>query len=318
MLSILDIEKALPDAKSHVCDITADLNISRASALMYERFFGLSLIPNDPNQSIAELSKKAFSRLWQIDKTPELIVHCHTLLSAGPLRSDSGHPTSLFSIEDGEIFSATMCHCASGVAIFELIDNLLPAGSTALVIISDKAFHPAIQHIQNTTIMGDGAVAILIGRSGGRFHYLGSATGRFGEYSIITGRVGEETDLDFAKEYIDIAANTILAGLEAANTDVEQLRLILPHNVNIPSWEAIARKIGARRDQVYFKNIPHYGHTFGADSFLNLLDADRAGDIEPGDIVALVSVGLGVTASCAVFRVEHKSNPSQKGNANDC
>lgn len=37
------------------------------------------------------------------------------------------------------VFSATMCHCASGEAIFEMIESILPDGGKALVIVGDKA-----------------------------------------------------------------------------------------------------------------------------------------------------------------------------------
>lgn len=318
MLGILDIEKAVPISARHVRDLARELNISRANSLMYERFFGLSLIPNDPDQSIKDMSWAALERLWKDNARPNFILHCHTLLSAGPLRSDSGHPTSLFRMDEGEVFSTTMCHCASGVAVFELLDGLLSGEETALILISDKAFHPAVQHIQNTTLMGDGAVALLVGRKPGQFRYLGSATKRYGEYSIITGHVGEDTDLDFADQYANITAETIRAGLKSAGVGIQDLRYILPHNVNIPSWEAIARDIGARRDQLFLRNIPSYGHTFGADPFLNLMDASARGEIVQGDLVALVSVGLGATASCAVFQADALSLVNQKGYENGC
>ena len=303
MLDILDIEKAVPEQHLHISEAASALQLSRTNSLMYDRFFGLKNIPSDPEQTILDMSKQALRRLWEGHPKPEFVVHCHTLLSAGPLRSDSGHPVTLFKSDDTEVFSATMCHCAGGVAVFEMLDGILSPEGTALVLISDKAFHPAVQHIQNTTIMGDGAIAMLVGRGAGRFRHIASSTSRHGAYSVITGLVGEETDLDFADEYISMTVACIQQALENADVDINTLRFVFPHNVNIPSWETIAKGIGAERDQIYLKNIPNYGHTFGADPFLNLLDADREGALQPGDHVALVSVGLGATASCAIFQV---------------
>ncbi len=303
MLGILDIRKSVPERGLHISEAAKALHLGRSSELMYDRFFGLRHIPGDPDQSISEVCRKALEPLQALYPRPEIVVHCRTLLSAGPVRSDSGHPLTLFDNDSAEVFSATMCHCASGVAVFEMLDALLSANGTALVLLSDKPFHPAIQHIRNTTIMGEGAVAMMVGRQEGRFRHVASVTHRYGTYSIITGHVGDETDLDFANEYIDMTIGCIREALNSAGLDVARLKFVLPHNVNIPSWETIAKGIGIDRGRVYLKNIANYGHTFTADPFLNLLDADREGALGPGDYIALVSVGLGATASCGIFQV---------------
>jgi len=309
MLDILDIKISVPNKSLTVADACDELSLSNKDRRMYERFFGLSTIPCDPDQSLNMMTAQAVHRLLQGPDVPDLLVHCHTLLSSGPCRSDSLVPVDVLANGKTEVFSATMCHCASGVAILELIDSILPENGTALIVVSDKAFHPAVRLIRNTTIMGDGAAAMLVGRRPGRFSYLGGHTERKGAYSIITGRLGEETDLAFADEYIEFTTNCIERALASAGVDIGQIRLIMPHNVNIPSWDQIAQRVGAARDQIYLENVSRYAHTFGADPFLNLADADQAGVLHPGDYVALVSVGLGATAACVVLQVNPLSNP---------
>ena len=310
MLDILDIETAVPERSVTVSEICAELGVSNKDRRMYERFFGLETIPSDPAQPLNVLTGNAARRFLGGPDAPDLMVHCHTLLSSGPFRSDAAIPVHLGRplARQGrtEVFSATMCHCASGVAALELVESLLPEGGTALIVISDKAFHPAVRQIRNTTLMGDGAVAILVGKGAkakGRYRYLGSHTERLGLYSIITGRLGDETDTDFANEYIDFTVRCIRRGAMAAGITPDDLALILPHNVNIPSWDQIASALGLPRDRVWLENVHRYGHTFGADPFLNLSDAGRAARLMSGDHLALVSVGLGATASCAVLRV---------------
>ena len=309
MLDILDIETAVPSKSISVSSACDELTLSNKDKRMYERFFGLAEIPSDPDEPLNTMTGSAVTRLLDGPNPPDIVVHCHTLLSSGPFRDDSAIPVQLFRPGRTEVFSATMCHCASGVAVLEMVDALLPEDGTALIVVSDKAFHPAVRVIRNTTLMGDGAAAILVGKRPGRFRYVGSHTERLGEYSIITGRLGEETDTAFADEYIDFTQRCIRLALQNAGIGVEDLRLVMPHNVNIPSWEQIARNIGASRDQIWLNNVGRYAHTFGADPFLNLVDADRAGALAPGDYVALVSVGLGATASCAVLQV----NPPRDG-----
>lgn len=309
MLDILDIETSVPSKVISVQAACEELTLSKKDKRIYERFFGLADIPIDPDQPLNALTGAAIARLMGGPDAPDMVVHCHTLLSSGPCRSDSGIPVQLFHPSKTEVFSATMCHCASGVAVLEMVDAILPEDCTALIMVSDKAFHPAVRVIRNTTLMGDGAAAILVGKRPGRFRYKGGHTERLGAYSIITGRLGEETDTAFADEYIDFTQRCILLALENAEIDVTQVRYVMPHNVNIPSWEQIARNIGASRDQIWLRNVSRYAHTFGADPFLNLVDADSEAALAPGDYVALVSVGLGATASCAVLQV----NPPHDG-----
>lgn len=303
MFDILDIETSVPDRNITVDEACAELTLSNKDRRMFERFFGLSAIPSDPAQSLNVMTGAAVSRFLDGPEAPDLVVHCHTLLSSGPFRSDAAIPVDLVATGRTEVFSATMCHCASGVAMLEMVEALLPANGTALIMVSDKAFHPAVRQIRNTTLMGDGAAAILVGRRPGRYHYLGGHSERRGRYSIITGRLGDETDTAFAAEYNDFTVRCIRKAVDKAGIGLGDLRLILPHNVNIPSWDQIAAQLGTPRDRIWLRNVPRYGHTFGADPFLNLSDADRAGTLVPGDHVALVSVGLGATAACAVLQV---------------
>ena len=311
MFDILDIDTAVANRRVSVAQVCDGLTLSNKDRRMYERFFGLSEIPSDPAESLNHMTHGAIERLLRGADAPDLVVHCHTLLSAGPCRSDSATPVQLFAPGKTEVFSATMCHCASGVAVLELVETLLPENGTALIIVSDKAFHPAVQLIRNTTLMGDGAAAILVGKRPGLYRYLGGHTERLGAYAIITGLPGDETDTAFADEYIEFTARCIERGVANAGIEIADLRLILPHNVNIPSWDQISQRIGAPRDLVWLRNVGSYGHMFGADPFLNLSDAARAQAFAPGDYIALVSVGLGATAACAVLQVNRPDSGLQ-------
>jgi 3-oxoacyl-[acyl-carrier-protein] synthase III len=319
MLEIADIAVILPGPRQRFAEASAELHLSVKEGRMYERFFGLAEFPLDPAESLADLVERAVAALPPAPP-PDLVVHCHTLLSSGPARGDNPAPVERMAAGGTEGFSATMCHCASGVAVLEMLDRLLSRGQSALVIVADKAFHPAVRLIRNTTIMGEAAVAFRVthGAVCGRFAFVGGRSERLGRYSIITGRLDEETDPGFAEDYVPFTARCIEAALQRAGLRVGDLRLILPHNVNLPSWDQIGQRLGARRDQLFTANVPRYGHTFGADPFLNLVDATAAGLLAPGDAVALVSVGLGATAACAVLRAGPASAPASVPSARSC
>jgi 3-oxoacyl-[acyl-carrier-protein] synthase III len=311
MLEILDIAVALPDQYQTMAEASIELSLSHKDSRMYARFFGLHTFPHDATEPLAKMVERAVAGL--APGRDDLVVHCHTLLSSGPSRADTLLPIQLFAGDAGcEAFSATMCHCASGVAVLELLERMLSQGQTALVIVADKAFHPAVRLIRNTTIMGEGAVAMRVGHriepQRGRYAFVGGHTERRGRYSIITGRLDDVTDPGFAEEYVDLTATCIERAVSKAGLAIGDLRFVLPHNVNLPSWDQIAQRLGAIRGQIFLQNVARYGHTFGADPFLNLVDAERAGLLATADHVALVSVGLGATAACAILRVGERAN----------
>lgn len=305
MLEILDIAKNMPTQIQDMEEAHLDLALSPKDRRMYERFFGLAKFPRDADQSLKDMTDAACELVARRAKTgapaPAFVVHCHTLLSCGPCHSQSTSPLDNFRRAGIEVFSATMNHCASSVAVLEMIEAILPPDQTALVIVGDKAFHPAVRLIENTTIMGDGAVAMLVGHTPGRFRYRGGHTSRMGEFSLITGRLGESSMNGFEQYYNSFTAKTIMRALAETGLSLGEIRMILPHNVNLPSWQQIAKEIGIQTDQIYLKNVGRYGHTFAADPFLNLLDIDAETDLKPGDLLLLVSVGLGATAACAIL-----------------
>ena len=134
MLDILDIETAVPAKSISVSAACDELTLSNKDKRMYERFFGLARIPSDPDLPLNAMTAGAVTRLLQGPTPPDIVVHCHTLLSSGPFRGDSAIPVQLFRPGKTEVFSATMCHCASGVAVLEMVDALLPPDGTALCL----------------------------------------------------------------------------------------------------------------------------------------------------------------------------------------
>jgi 3-oxoacyl-[acyl-carrier-protein] synthase-3 len=314
MLEILDIGIAMPQRLQSMQDASEELLLSAKDRRMYERFFGLGTFPRDASQTLNAMTEEACIALAEkipfVPQDVDMVFYCHTLMGVVPIHQDVVLPIAGFATDRNEVFSLTMNHCATAVSAMEFIDCMLPHNGTALLLIGDKGFHRVLREIPNTTIMGECAVAMLLARRPGKYCHIATHTERRGRYAIMTGLVGATEEGGFAREYVDFVADCINAALTRAGIDVSQVRLILPHNVNLPSWDQISDRCGARRDQVYLRNVPRYGHMFNADPFLNLVNAIDDGRLSSGDLVALVSVGLGATASCSVFRVRSAAFPT--------
>ena len=90
----------------------------------------------------------------------------------------------------------------------------------------------------------------------------------------------------------------VRASLEKEGLSVDQVKMVIPHQVNTRILQAAAEKLALPMEKV-FVNIDRYGNTSAASIPIALDEARKAGLIEKGDLVVLVAFGGGLTwASC--------------------
>ncbi len=128
---------------------------------------------------------------------------------------------------------------------------------------------------------------------------LSYATAMYGQYDRL--QPGSELATEFQERYPHLLAEVMLAAIAKAGIALENLHLILPHNVNAVSWERISRIIGLPVERVLLDNVPVTAHCFCADGFINYQTAVSAGRLSPGDHYLMAAVGLGATFSAMVF-----------------
>jgi 3-oxoacyl-[acyl-carrier-protein] synthase-3 len=88
----------------------------------------------------------------------------------------------------------------------------------------------------------------------------------------------------------------------ACSLSAEQIKLIVPHQVNRRIIDSALEKLGLSSDKA-FVNIDRYGNTSAASIPIALDDAHKAGLLQPGDVVILVAFGGGLTWANAVIRM---------------
>ncbi len=89
--------------------------------------------------------------------------------------------------------------------------------------------------------------------------------------------------------------------LEQAGFTAGELRHIIPHQANIRIIDAVIKRYGLSPDVVY-TNLDRYGNTSSASIPLCLDELNRAGRLSPGDLVAMVGFGAGLTYGAALVR----------------
>jgi len=93
----------------------------------------------------------------------------------------------------------------------------------------------------------------------------------------------------------------LVEAIERLHISVDDIALVIPHQVNTRILDAAAKKISLPREKMYI-NIDRYGNTSAASIPIALDEANREGRLSPGDILILVAFGGGLTWASAVIR----------------
>jgi len=89
--------------------------------------------------------------------------------------------------------------------------------------------------------------------------------------------------------------------MKACDLTVDQVKMVVPHQVNTRIIDAATSRMGFPPEKV-FLNIAKYGNTGGASVAMAHHEALAQGDIGPGDVAFLVAFGGGLTWAGAAIR----------------
>jgi 3-oxoacyl-[acyl-carrier-protein] synthase-3 len=107
------------------------------------------------------------------------------------------------------------------------------------------------------------------------------------------------------KELFKVAVRTMEESLreamEQAGVSVSDLKLLIPHQANGRILEAVRERLNMPAEKVVM-NIDRYGNTSSASIPISLDEVVRAGRVQPGDHIAFVAFGGGVTWGASVMR----------------
>ncbi len=90
--------------------------------------------------------------------------------------------------------------------------------------------------------------------------------------------------------------------MKACNLTVDDVDLVVPHQVNIRILKSATEKLNFPMDKVYV-NIDRFGNTSAASIPIALDEAVRIGRVGPGSTVLLIAFGAGLTWAGAVVKL---------------
>lgn len=299
MITLNAVESYVGTDRYPVAGLQHYLGLTAAQVKMYthRRVLGLgdvALAPRVPLHSM--LRTVARQALARVDpSTVRYVVHAHSLSPTGPASRDALGALVRELGLDARSVAVSNLNCATGVFAVGLAGRLLASlgpDEQVLLLCGDKAFSPAVQHMRGTTIMADGVSATVVGRGGAGHEVLDVTRDVRPEfYQGVKMQPGLASS--YAAQYSEILAGTIARSVRNAGLDLDDVRLVLPHNVNVVSWARTADALGVERDRIYLDNVAVTSHCYAADPFINLAGLAGTDRLADGDHFVLAAAGMG-------------------------
>lgn len=309
MTALQEIATYLPDRRVPIEDLAAPLGLSPMQVKLFRRYHELREVRREPDGTLLDLLLAAAGGLDGLPGSRDrvkYVVHARSFPVVVPYPVNP-LPLLCDRLGIGAAIAFTVTHhaCASGLLALDLVGRLLRADPDpdplALVLTGEQAFTPDAQLVPETSVFSEGAAACLVAASGPRDRLLAYSAEQRGEFD-------DELSADpaaYQREYQSLLAETVLAAVARAGLRLDDIEVILPHNVNAMAWRRLCRRIGFPVERVVLDNIPVMGHVFCADAFLNYRTARDQGLLRPGTRYLIGAAGAGRGSTFAAMVFEH-------------
>ena len=312
MTALEAVSVYLPQTRVPIETLAGPLGLTDMQVKLFRRFHGLREVRRDPDASPYDLLMKAAAGLDALrgqEHRVRYVLYARTMPVTGPYPVNPLHEVCrALGLGHALAFTVTHQSCASGLLAIDMAGRLLAGdasdgqdGPLALILSGEKAFTREAQVFADTTVFGEGASACLVSAFGTRDRMLAYASNVRGDFDSDTGA----NDTRLQREYRPSLAEVMRQALDEAGLTLDDIRVVLPHNVNLVTWQRMCMLLQFPRERVVLDNIPTSGHVFCADVFANYQTACERGLLQPGDRYLAAAVGAGGGATFAAMVFEH-------------
>ena len=311
MTALAGVGAYVPEERVPIEEPAARFGLTPMQVKIFRRYHGLGEVARAPKEEVIDLLRAAVADLEDFDAVKariRYVVHARSFSVVVPYpRNPLRELCDELGLEHAAAFAVGHHACSSGLLAVEVVGRLLTADADedpdalALVLAGEKAFTPQSQMVPETSFFGEGASACLVRADGERDRLLAYATDLRGEFDDDS----EQTAAQYQAIYADALADTIKAAVDRSGTPLDEIALILPHNVNLVAWRKVCRRIGVPPAKVMLGNVPILGHIFCADAFINYRTARQRGLLRPGDRYVMAAAGAGLGAAFSALVFEH-------------
>ncbi len=186
----------------------------------------------------------------------------------------------------------------------ELISRFLDwEDRTTCVLFGDGAAAVVLQATDEQA----GVLGFVLGSDGSGAEHIMVKSGGVANPPTVEAIEAKETMLRMnGREVFKFATRTMVAALQQAlgqaNLGFDDIDLFIPHQANARIIEYAAKQAGLPAEKVML-NVDRYGNTSAASVPIALCEAFETGRIRPGDTLAMVAFGSGLTWGAAIFQL---------------
>jgi 3-oxoacyl-[acyl-carrier-protein] synthase-3 len=263
-------------------------------------------------QAVRDLQRRSLFDLGRID----VLLYAGALATSSVVMSDDAgswnamvDPTPLFrfpgtclqaelGVPNASVIGIAQLACNTFQAALRVARALLlaePSVDHILCVAADR-FPPLAKREIVYNLMSDGACAAVISR--------GHASNRILATRQITRGVYWDSSISHDQliaAYFPLARRAILEAVASAGLIIDDIDMLIPHNINIKSWEILSQVLGIPMQRIYTTNVSRIGHVVASDNIINYVDCAAEGRIAKGGKVALFVMGFGAHWSCTVI-----------------
>lgn len=209
--------------------------------------------------------------------------------------------------------------CSGFIYALSVANGMIAAGTINRALIIGAERLSSFLDLQDRTtavLFGDGAGAVVVEATDGPEGLLSSNLHSDGSLTEILTIRGAGTEVVFDPDVpttVDMEGREVfrhavtrmgegaVVAIDNAGVSLDDIDVLISHQANIRIIDAMAKRLKVDSDHVY-TNIHAYGNTSAASIPIALSEAVDQGVIRPGDLIAMVGFGGGLTWGAAVVR----------------
>ena len=168
-------------------------------------------------------------------------------------------------------------------------------GDAAGALVVGPSCDPA-RGLMSAHLHSDGTAANILGILGG-----GS---RYPQSEQVLAKKMHKVAMNGREVYkfaLRVLPEAILEALAAHGLKPGAIDHVISHQANVRIVELVVERLGIPREKCWL-NIERYGNTSSASLPISLDEANRAGRLKPGDLIAMMAIGAGMAWGSALMR----------------
>lgn len=180
-----------------------------------------------------------------------------------------------------------------GLRLGQMFLNAEPAFKKVLCLTSDR-FPEGALYEQAYNLISDGAAGALVEREGQGYRIRAC-------HQLTNGAMAQASDDETVGHFFNYTHRLVQETLKKAGVTAKQIRWIVPQNTNSKAWQILSRLLGIPFESVALITLGSVGHMISGDNIVNLIELERSGQVQKGDLCLMMMAGYGLNWQAVIL-----------------